>query len=94
MTAIELHATLNMDSKDIEKEPVYISKCVIGRAKRAPTLGCSIEISHDIYVSVGRSVVCHVQKCVGGITWRMLKVRSGRLKPTYDTCVIQFDYML
>ena len=32
------------------------------------TLGCSIEISRDIYMSVGR-YVCRVQICVGGITW-------------------------
>ena len=30
---------------------------IIGRAKRAPTLGCSIEISCDIYVSVCLSYV-------------------------------------
>ena len=29
---------------------------LIGRAKRTPTLGCSIEISRDIYKYVGRSV--------------------------------------
>ena len=29
---------------------------LIGRAKRAPTLGCSIEISRDIYMSVCMSV--------------------------------------
>ena len=40
---------------------------------------------------------CRVQNCVGGITCpntRMLKVRFGRLKPTYDTRVIHFDYTL
>ena len=39
--------------------------------------------------------VCDVQKCVGGIrgpNTRMLKVIFGRLKPTYDTRVIHFDY--
>ena len=34
----------------------------------SPTLGCSPEISRDIYVSAGR-YVRRVQKCVGGITW-------------------------
>ena len=29
-------------------------------SEASPTLGCSIEISHDIYVSVGR-YVCRVQ---------------------------------
>ena len=41
--------------------------------------------------------VCRVQKCVGGITCpnaRMLKVRFGQLKTTYDTRVIHFDYKL
>ena len=41
----------------------------------SPTLGCSIEISRDICMSVGgfskrnpyKKYVC--QKCVGGITW-------------------------
>ena len=33
----------------------------------SPTLGCSIEISRDIYVSVGRYVCCG-PKFVGGIT--------------------------
>ena len=34
-----------------------------------PTLGCSIEISRDIYMSVCRmSVVCQIN-CVGGITY-------------------------
>ena len=48
----------------------------------SPTLGCSIEISRDIYIYVvGMSyVVCQIN-CVGGITWptRMLKVFWGRL---------------
>ena len=29
---------------------------LIGRAKQAPILGCSIEISRDMYTLVGRSV--------------------------------------
>ena len=45
----------------------------------SPTLGCSIEISRDIYVCryVGMSVICQIN-CVGGITWptRMLKSKS------------------
>ena len=35
-------------------------------SEASPTLGCSIEISGDIYV--GMSVVCQIN-CVGGITW-------------------------
>ena len=40
-------------------------------SETSPTLGCSIEISGDIYMSVGGSVgryVCREPKCVGGIT--------------------------
>ena len=37
-------------------------------SKASPTLGCSIEISRDIYMSVGR-YVCRGPKSVGGITW-------------------------
>ena len=65
---------------------------LIGRAKRAPTLGCSIEISRDIYICV-----CRGPKCARRITWpntRMLKVSLGRLKPTSDTLTIHFDYTL
>ena len=41
---------------------------IIGRAKRAPhCMGCSIEISRDIYNYVHVSVVCQIN-CVGGIT--------------------------
>ena len=29
-----------------------------------------------------------------GLNTRMIKVRFGRLKPTYDTRVIHFDYTL
>ena len=35
-------------------------------SEASPTLGCSIEISRDIYICV--SVVCQIN-CVGGITW-------------------------
>ena len=34
----------------------------------SPTLGCSIEISRDIYICVGL-YVHRMPKCVGGITW-------------------------
>ena len=38
-------------------------------SEASPTLGCSIEISHDICVSQSVSrYVCCVPKCVGGIT--------------------------
>ena len=63
-------------------------------SEASPTLGCSIEISRDIYMSVGMSVVG--QNALGGIKWptRMLKVILGRLKLTCDTRVIHFDYTL
>ena len=41
-------------------------------SEASPTLGCSIEISRDIYMYVGRYVcmyVCRGPKSVGGITW-------------------------
>ena len=37
-------------------------------SEASPTPGCSIEISRDIYMSVGR-YVCRGPKSVGGITW-------------------------
>ena len=37
-------------------------------SEASPTLGCSIEISRDIYIYVCVSVVCQIN-CVGGITW-------------------------
>ena len=50
----------------------------------SPTLGCSIEISHDIccrYVVCRMSVICQIN-CVGGITspTHMLKVFWGWLR--------------
>ena len=36
-------------------------------SEASPTLGCSIEISRDIYMY--RSVCLSCPKCVGGITW-------------------------
>ena len=56
-------------------------------SEASPTLGCSIEISRDIYIYVymlsvcrSMSVVCQIN-CVGEIMWptRMLKVFWGRL---------------
>ena len=61
-------------------------------SEASPTLGCSIEISRDIYLCV-----CRGPKCARRITWpntRMLKVSLGRLKPTSDTLIIHFDYTL
>ena len=46
---------------------------IIGRAMRAPTLGCSIEISRDMYVCrfvYGKPIQkIRMPNCVGGITW-------------------------
>ena len=48
-------------------------------SEASPTLGCSIEISRDIYVYMSVCLVCQIN-CVGGITWptRMLKVIFGQ----------------
>ena len=59
-------------------------------SEASPTLGCSVEISHDIYICV-----CRGLKCARRITWpdmRMLKVSLGRLKQTCDTRVIHYNY--
>ena len=37
-------------------------------SEASPTLGCSIEISHDIYIYVC-ACVCRGPKSVGGIMW-------------------------
>ena len=42
-------------------------KLVSWASEASPTLGCSIEISRDIYIYVHVSVVCQIN-CVGGIT--------------------------
>ena len=64
-------------------------------SEASPTLGCSIEILHDIIIYVGR-YVCRGPKCVGGIKWptRMLKIILGWLELTCDTRVIHFEYAL
>ena len=63
-------------------------------SKASPTLGCSIEISRDIYINVGMSVVCqNAQAELRDPITRMLKVSLGWLKQT-DTCVTHFDYKL
>ena len=36
-------------------------------SEASPTLGCSIEISHDIYMC--QFVCLGMPKCIGGITW-------------------------
>ena len=48
-----------MDKKRSETRASWASEA-------SPTLGCSIEISRDMYV--GMSVVCQIN-CVGGVTW-------------------------
>ena len=74
----------------------------LGERSEPPTLGCSIEISRDIYMYVGLSMGNPYKKYVCQNAWvelrgpntRMLKVSFGRLKPTYDTRIIHFDCML
>ena len=63
-------------------------------SEASPTLGCSIEISRDIYV-VGMSVVCQIN-CVGGITLPtcMLKVILGAVKPVTPVLFISYTLEL
>ena len=76
---------------------------VIGRVKRAPHLGCSIEISRDICRYVGMYICRFVyKKYVCQNVWaelrdpntRMLKVSLRQLKPTCDTRIIHFYYTI
>ena len=58
-------------------------------SEASPTLRCSIKISHDNYVSVGRYVCrVHAKAELLGPNTRMLIIRSGLLKKTYDTPVV------
>ena len=45
-------------------------------SEASPTLGCSIEISRDIYIYY--RYVCHVLKCVGGITYVHAQICLGQ----------------
>ena len=72
----------------------------------SPILGCSIEISCDIYSMYTCRSVClwetHYKKYVCQNAWAelrgpnmlMLDVSFGWLKPTCHTRIIHFDYML
>ena len=42
--------------------------CANWASEASPTLGCSIEISRDIYMYIC-ACVCRGPKSVGGITW-------------------------
>ena len=46
----------------------FISEFTDWASEASPTLGCSIKISHDIYMYV-YMCVCRGPKSVGGITW-------------------------
>ena len=66
---------------------------IVGRAKQAPHWGVQSRF-RVIYIYL---CVCRGPKCARRITWPntcMLKVSLGRLKPTSDTLIIHFDYML
>ena len=56
---------------DVVSASVYSEKTrmkkLMMKMKASPTLGCSIEILRDIYMSVGRSVCLLCPRCVGGI---------------------------
>ena len=46
---------------------LFLNLCIYWASEASPTLGCSIEISRDIYICVHVSVLCQIN-CVGGIT--------------------------
>ena len=55
-------------ASSIEYIVSFIVPAIYWASEASPTLGCSIEISRDIYMSVCRmSVICQIN-CVGGIT--------------------------
>ena len=57
-----------MDEKKAEARPVMGTIFFSYWASEAsPTLGCSIEISRDIYICMSVCLVCQIN-CVGGIT--------------------------
>ena len=77
---------LYLQSPDLQEDNVrQPAGRVYWASEASPSLGCSIEISRDIYICryvcryVGMSVICQIN-CVGGITWPtcMLKVVFGR----------------
>ena len=47
-------------NEDKDKVCVWVSglRCVYWASEASPTLGCSIEISRDIYIYICRYVVC------------------------------------
>ena len=59
---------INEPKKYINLATSAIQHVINWASEASPTLGCSIEISRDIYVLVGR-YICRVPKCLGGITW-------------------------
>ena len=64
-------------------------------SETSPTLGCSIEIARDIYVSVCMSWYAKVRRQNYMAQKRACsKSNFGRLKPTWETHVIHFDYTL
>ena len=65
-------------------------------SEASPTLGCSIEISRDIYMYVCMSVclVCQIN-CVGGITWtKHAHAQSFFLAVKPETPVLFISYTL
>ena len=62
-------------------------------SEASPTLGCSIEISRDIYMYVGM-YVCRGPKSVGGNTWAKRAHAQSQYCATSNTGIINFDYTL
>ena len=70
LTTVRMETTVRIETPvkmEIGKQLRSAIMVYYWASEASPTLKCSIEISHDIYVSVGR-YVCRVPKCVGGIT--------------------------
>ena len=69
-------------------------------SEASPTLGCSIEISRDIYIYIYMYVgmyVCRGPKSVGGNTWAKRAHAQSQYcaeNPTSNTGIINFDYTL
>ena len=74
-TAVSCNSRINnMPNIQLLQQTLTLSTCSLyyWASEVSPTLGCSIEISRDNILCVGRSVgryVCRVQNCIGGTTW-------------------------
>ena len=81
--------------KERPRSPCNVNHFSSWASEASPTLGCSIEISRDIYIYIC-ACVCRMSNHVESreSNTRMLKVTIGRLNRTSDTRIIRFDYTL